>query len=57
MCQRFSQALPSGIMLLQLKVGLAEQQQQSETSWGGHELFSLTVSSTEGKSAVVSFME
>jgi len=30
------------IILLQLKVGLAEEKQQSETSWDGHELFSLT---------------
>lgn len=30
------------IILLQLKVGLAEEKQQSETSWDGRELFSLT---------------
>lgn len=29
-------------MLLQLKVGLAEEKQQSETSWDGHEALSLT---------------
>ena len=42
MCQRFSRPLPNRIRLLQLKVGLAEEKQQSETSWDGHELSSLT---------------